>query len=199
MSEAEMKHTGVWDELETNETKQISKDSLLATIESNKVTSYSAVVNQKGVLKSVDVGWGSPTDPTKKISETARKSLVENFGEYDFSIIQTARNKLNLPEGDYQSEHLKSSDLVIVRLVAKLERTTYAAVFTNRDTGAASTIGPSHGGYERMGGFDTASDAMHAAEKQVTAFNNPDRAFGTDWQTLTIESKNLIPGGEIKT
>ena len=191
ISEIELNISLLVDLFRDNPDTVVSAAAVLQRLWDNMPNSYSVVVNSKFPVKTVTVRWDNVTPEERKITRSARESLLDEFGGgNDFVVVNKSTSNLNLPEGNYQSR-FKSFEVDIVKLT-KSKEDSYVAVFINRNTGRVEIARPPAGGPWPKQGYVSESDAMHAAQKIVDDANNPNNRNRGDWRSLTVENKYLI-------
>ena len=166
MSEAEMKHTGVWELLEKSKTKDISKETLLDTIDKNRATVYPLEV-QEARRKVEGLVW--PPDETN----------IEITDKNDW-MYASINSREETPSQVYLVQQSTNAKYGVVRIVSDA-KTSYRVAVIRREHVFSQD-------------FDSISDAQHIAESWWIEMSNPKSK--TDWSALTIESKGIVHGGK---
>ena len=165
MSQAEMKHTGVWNELEKSERKDIPKETLLATIDKNRavVKSYDVQVD-KTVDGSVVLRWYDPRDEEIGIPSHVYEQLED-------SVARIIDNKA------YYVQESENGNFSIIKANIAGDGTQYFVYLEGPELLSSEPHG-------------TLSDARHAAQQLADGQTDVIDA-GTDWRSITVE-KNAM-------
>ena len=166
MSLAEMKHTGVWDVLERNSTREIPKEKLIDIINKNQrgVTSYEIQVEG---MSSEALAWKNV------INEEIKDKSNDLYNRVNSGLKDTHRV--------FKIQDSSNGEFTILKAVPPPNSASLRAKYFIHSA-TPDTIG--------IVVSPTASDARHNAQQLWDAMSG--RSSGTDWRNITIEAKGII-------
>ena len=174
MSLAEMKHMGVWEILENNKTKEIPKETLLATMSKNK-----AAVNS---YEAQDVGhFSEQPGAVLEWDEPINKKVTSKTAE-----IYKQINSMKLFDSEvFEFQHSKNGEFSVIKVVPPpSQRAKHSIVYYLYET--KYQVVSTHTAMEDV------SDIRHYAQDTWSNWLSEDAGSAKDWRSLTIESQKLV-------